>query len=206
MTDWINVRAGRQAFMEIQEHGLTQQQVGMVLGASGGPKWFVLQGIDQFLISDFFKDRTAPLDLLGTSAGAWRFASYGQPDASAASQRFAELYRTQTYSAKPTVAEITREAQSLLHQYVPDSALAPMLQQSIFRHHLIAVRCKGLAAQESKLQAAGLALSALSNSMSRRLLKRRFERVIFHHPSSAVAFADTWRDFVTHKVPLTDSN
>lgn len=206
MTDWIRLQAGSEAYQQIQENGLKQQDVGMLLGASGGPKWFVLQGIDQFLFGEFFKDRKHPLDLLGTSAGAWRFASLGQPDSVAASNLFAELYSSQTYSAKPDVTEITEEARALLHKYIPDDVVPKILQQETFRHHFIAVRCRGLVASERKLQLAGLLTSAVANGLNRKWLGRSFERVLFHHPKSNAAFSDSWNDFKTHKVPLSTAN
>lgn len=206
MEDLIQVRAGAKAYQHVQERGLKQADVKMLLGASGGPKWFVLQGIDRFLLGEFFKDRQQPLDLLGTSAGAWRFAAAGQKDMVAASDLFAQLYSTQTYSAKPSVDEITTEAKKLLHQYVPDDVLPGMLKQNVFRHHIIAVKCRGLAASDGKAQIAGLLSSAMANGMRRRWLGRSFERVIFHHPGSTAGFSAHWQDFPTHHVPLSEQN
>jgi len=206
MEDLIQIRAGAKAYQQIQENGLRQADVKMLMGASGGPKWFVLQGIDRFLFGSFFKDRQQPLDLLGTSAGAWRFAAAGQQDMVAASDLFAKLYSTQTYSAKPSVEEITSEAKSLLHQYVPDEALDGLLSQKIFRHHIIAVRCRGWAARDGKAQLAGLLSSAMANGMRRRWLGRSFERVVFHHPASPPSFSAKWQDFPTHHVPLSAAN
>lgn len=206
MTDWLEVRAGQQAFEHIRERGLQQRDVQLLMGASGGPKWFILQRLDKFLFGEFFADREQPLDLLGTSAGAWRFASLGQSDPVAASELFANLYSRQTYSAKPDVEEITNEAKKLLHTYIPDAALPHILEQDKFRHHFIAVRCKGLAARDSKLQALGLLGSALGNSLSRKWLARRFERVIFHHPKSPLRFSQHWQEFKTQHVPLQASS
>ena len=70
----LRVLAGATAFEHLQQHGLRQQDIHLVLGASGGPKWFCLFGLDQYLFGEFFKDRSTPLSLVGSSAGAWRFA------------------------------------------------------------------------------------------------------------------------------------
>ncbi|OZB03748.1 MAG: alpha/beta hydrolase, partial [Idiomarina sp. 34-48-12] len=94
-TDWLTIKAGRDAWLHIQDNGLSADDIGLLLGASGGPKWFVLQGIDRYLFGEFFEQRTKPLDMLGTSAGAWRFASLGQADPVAASDLFCQLYRQQ---------------------------------------------------------------------------------------------------------------
>lgn len=44
MSDWIDIKAGAHAYQHIQEKQLTAEDIGLLLGASGGPKWFVLPG------------------------------------------------------------------------------------------------------------------------------------------------------------------
>ncbi|KFZ29952.1 alpha/beta hydrolase [Pseudidiomarina atlantica] len=205
-TDWLQIRAGKRAYQHIQEHGLDQDAIDLLVGASGGPKWFVLQGLDRFLFGEFFAERERPLDLLGTSAGAWRFASLGQRDPVAASDLFAKLYSTQTYSAKPDVQEITEEARKLLHTYIPDDAVHDILNQDKFRHHWIVVRCRGLTAVEGKKQLFGLLTSALANSMKRQWLGKFYERVIFHHPASPATFTELWHDLPTRHALLSEDN
>lgn len=205
-TDWLTLKAGRDAWLQVQEQGLKADDIGLLLGASGGPKWFVLQGLDKYLFGEFFSQRTRPLDMLGTSAGAWRFASLGQPDPIAASDLFCRLYRTQTYSPKPDVREITDEAIKLLHEYIPDDVVPQILQQDKFRHHWIVTRCRGLTAHNGKRQMAGLLGSAAANAVNRRLLGKFYDRVIFHHPQSDVRFAQGWQDIPTSLAPLRDDN
>ncbi|SDB10251.1 hypothetical protein SAMN02927930_00382 [Pseudidiomarina indica] len=205
-TDWLTIKAGRTAWMHIQEHGLQAHDIRLMLGASGGPKWFVLHGLDRYWFGQFFKDREQPLDLLGTSAGAWRFASLGQTDPVAAIDLFNRLYREQTYSDKPDVREITDEAVKLLDEYLPEQAIDEILQQSTFRHHWIVTRCRGLTGAPGKRQLAGLLASALANSVDRRHLRWFYDRVVMHHPSSTASFVDQWQDVDTYKVPLSAAN
>lgn len=206
MTDWISIKAGATAYQHIQETGLAADDIELLLGASGGPKWFVLQGLDKWMFSEFFKNKKAPLNTLGTSAGAWRFAALGQKDPVAASDLFCRLYRTQTYSDAPDRDEITREAKALLARYVPDEAVTEILGQSAVRHHFIAARCRGWTAAESKKQLLGLLGSAFANSLNRRWLGHFYERVIFHHPQSDLKFSRGWKDLPTHHVELTPNN
>lgn len=206
MTDWINIKAGSTAYQHIQEQGLSADDVGLLLGASGGPKWFVLQGLDRWMFGEFFKDKMEPLNTLGTSAGAWRFAALGQQDPVAASDLFCRLYRTQTYSAKPDRSEITSEAKALLAKYVSDQAVTDILGQSAVRHHFIVARCRGWTAAETKKQMLGLLSSAFANSVNRRWLGQFYERVIFHHPQSDLSFSKGWNDLPTHHVELTQNN
>lgn len=204
--DWLQIRAGREAWLHIQEQGLKPADIGLLMGASGGPKWFILQGLDRYLFGDFFGRREQPLDMLGTSAGAWRFASLGQRDPVAASDLFCRLYSHQTYSEKPDVTEITDEARKLLHEYIPDDAVNEILTQDKFRHHFIVTRCRGLAAKEGRSQLLGLLGSAAANAINRRWLGRFYDRVIFHHPKSDAAFTQGWNEFPTHHVELSKAN
>ncbi|RUO25743.1 alpha/beta hydrolase [Aliidiomarina minuta] len=206
-TEWLEVRAGADAYLQIQERGLQQEDINLLLGASGGPKWFILQGLDNYLCSDFFAGRQTPLQLLGTSAGAWRFASLGRQDAAAASDLFCRLYQAQTYSAKPDPQEITDNARELLDTYVTDDAVDEILNQSLFQHHFIVARCQGWAASESpKRQAMGLSRAAFGNLFSRSALKSAFQRVLFHHPDAAPALGEHWDDLPTLRVPLSKEN
>ncbi|RUO22225.1 alpha/beta hydrolase [Aliidiomarina iranensis] len=207
MMKWAEVKAGARALAHIRENGLQANDVSTLLGASGGPKWFVLQGLDNFLFADFFADRQQPLNLLGTSAGGWRFASLGRKNAAEASALFSKLYRATVYSEKPDIREITDKAIDLLHEYVPDSAVAEILQQDTFRHHMIAVRCKGLNAANGRLgQGLGLLKAAGLNAISRKTLGSSYERVIFHHPKANPIMGKEWRDLPTLHVPLSEEN
>lgn len=207
MTKWLEVKAGEQAYLHIQERGLQHEDINLMLGASGGPKWFVLQGLDNYFFGEFFKDRTTPLQLLGTSAGAWRFASLGREQAAEASALFCRLYQAQEYSAKPTAAEISANARELLETYVTDSDIEEMLEQPVFQHHFIVARCRGWAALESpRKQALGLARAAAGNILNRRSLKSAFERVIFHHPNAGQGLGEHWDDLPTRRVALSKQN
>ncbi|RAJ98974.1 alpha/beta hydrolase [Aliidiomarina maris] len=207
MTKWLDIKAGQQAYLHIQEQGLQQEDFNLMLGASGGPKWFVLQGLDNYFFGEFFKSRKTPLQLLGTSAGAWRFASLGRREAAEASALFCRLYQGQVYSAKPSAAEISANARELLEAYVTEDAIDEMLSQRIFQHHFIVARCRGWAAKESpRQQAIGLARAAAGNILNRRSLKSAFERVIFQHPAAGDVLGEHWDDLPTSRVALSRDN
>ena len=72
----LSIMAGPAARSILAERGLNARDVSWLVGASGGPKWFVLYGLDQYLAGDFFRHKQEPLRLLGSSAGAWRMACY----------------------------------------------------------------------------------------------------------------------------------
>lgn len=202
----LSIRAGERAYQQIKEQGLQADDVKLLLGASGGPKWFVLQRLDRYLFGDWFAQRQTPLDTLGTSAGAWRFASLGQDDPVEASERFCQLYRTQEYSANPDRREITAEAVALLEKYVPQHAVNQILGQTAVRQHMIVARSRGWSAHEGRRQALELLAAASLNSVNRQWLKAFYQRVIFHHPASDCGFMRGWTEFNTQFVSLTHEN
>lgn len=61
MTQMLTIYAGKQALQTITEKGFTPHIFTTLLGASGGPKWFVLYVLDKFLFGEFFKVSMAKL-------------------------------------------------------------------------------------------------------------------------------------------------
>ncbi|GKT10160.1 hypothetical protein DSTSK_34650 [Desulforhabdus sp. TSK] len=101
--------AGRKAIQTIRKNGLRREQVRIVVGAAGGPKWLVLHNLDRVLFSSWFKHRMEPLFLLGSSIGAWRFAAVSQSDPAEALNRFLSIYTAEQFIPKPTHNVVTRQ-------------------------------------------------------------------------------------------------
>lgn len=214
---YLNVMAGPAARSVLSERGLRADDVSWLVGASGGPKWFILYGMDTYLAGDFFTARQSPLRLLGSSAGAWRMACYAHPEPLQALGRLAGRYSTQVYSAKPTAGEISQEARKMLaymlegaNENLSDGvdprdkpgigqAESSPVAQSLVRNqerrlYIIADRMRGLLRSERRLaRNSMLVAAALGNLASRRNLRWFFERVIFHHAADeqpALALTD----------------
>ena len=66
----LSIYAGPTALKRIQSEGLHADQFKVLVGAGGGPKWFVLFGLDRYLYGEFFATRSEALYTLGSSAGA----------------------------------------------------------------------------------------------------------------------------------------
>ena len=92
MKSSLSIYAGPTARAQLLEQGVTAAQFKVMVGASGGPKWFVLYGLDRYLFGDFLQRRTEPLLTLGSSAGAWRMCCLATADPVAAIERLAKLY------------------------------------------------------------------------------------------------------------------
>ncbi|MDP2547000.1 patatin-like phospholipase family protein [Oceanobacter sp. 4_MG-2023] len=179
----LKVFAGAEALQHIREHGLHADDIEVVLGASGGPKWLVLAAMDRYLLREWFAQRSQPLHLLGTSAGAWRLSCFAQQDALAAHQRFLEAYVSQRYSAKPTPQEVATECRHILDLTLGEQGLAEILAHPFMRYHTLVTRCRGLTASDIHwLQTAGWLGAIGANLLSRKGMRPWVDRVLFHHP------------------------
>ncbi|MDQ7048932.1 MAG: hypothetical protein Q9M92_05070 [Enterobacterales bacterium] len=78
MTSSISVYAGKTALKTLQQNGFKADLFDRMAGASGGPKWFTLFGLDKYIFGEFFKARKEPIYTLGSSAGSWRMACFAQ--------------------------------------------------------------------------------------------------------------------------------
>lgn len=202
----LQLFAGPTALRRIQQEGLNADMFRLVVGASGGPKWFVLYGLDRYLFSDFFARMTHPLATLGSSAGAWRLACLGTADPVAAIDRLALNYSRQRYSAKPDIREISKEARSLVDIVLGATGAAEIANNQDVSVHIVANRARGLLQSDRKaLLASGLLLSASANAVLRRSLGMSFERVVFHGERALDALPH-WRDLPTRAVQLQENN
>ncbi|NNB98072.1 patatin-like phospholipase family protein, partial [Corallococcus exiguus] len=93
MSQSLTLLAGPDALRILRERGLRAEDVDILPGASGGPKWLGLEGIDRVLFGELLQQpRTRPLHLIGSSIGSWRLACLAQKDPVAALRRFADAY------------------------------------------------------------------------------------------------------------------
>ncbi|HEX8394479.1 MAG TPA: hypothetical protein VF665_19185 [Longimicrobium sp.] len=203
----LRVLAGPDALRILRERGLRARDVDVLPGASGGPKWLVLAGLDRFLFGDFLRaPRDRPLHLIGSSIGSWRMACLAQHDPLAALARGHEAYIEQRYEAKPTPAEVSRTSARIL-----DDLLGPRGGEEILAHpwarlHVITSECRGAAASERAwVQSVALAAAAAGNALSRRTLALHMRRVIFHTAGDTSPFREL-ADFPTLHLPLTRDN
>ena len=178
----FHIYAGVEALAHIQQQGLQRDDISMLLGASSGPKWLVLHGFDQYLLKTM-QGREQALDLMGTSAGAWRMACYAQQDSFAALQRLTDAYIEQGYSEKPTGDEILASCRNMVNRMLGSLGSDEILEHPTSRLHLITTQCHGLAAKQSRFwQGLGLVIAALGNVISRKTLGLQFTRIVMHHP------------------------
>jgi hypothetical protein len=208
MSASLQIYAGEKALATIKKEGLNPDLFNAMAGASGGPKWFTLFGLDKYLFGEFFANRSEPLYTIGSSAGAWRMACFAQNDPVAAITRLAHYYANTTYSAKPDVNEISDKAEVMLQQVLGETGAQEIAQNSMIQTHLIVARAKGLNASENKLlQLLGLLTAAVANGFSRKTLPYFFDRYIFSTQNAA--FLSSYfqpNDLPTFFAPLSPDN
>ncbi|MBB1370527.1 patatin-like phospholipase family protein [Pseudoalteromonas sp. SR45-4] len=203
----INIYAGKTAAKIINEQGLKPELFSSFLGASGGPKWFTLFGLDKYIFGEFFKNHSQPLNLIGSSAGAFRSACFAQNDPVAAIERLAKSYSQTRYSSnKPTPSEITIKARALLEDVFGNNGVAEIINNPVFKAHFIVAKSNGFIASENKLlQLMGLSKSYMLNRVNRKYLGSQYERFIFGPATSDLSITDSY-NFKTQKIALTQNN
>jgi hypothetical protein len=206
MSSTLSLLAGPDALRWIRERGLRVDDVDVVPGASGGPKWLVLAGLDRVLFGGFFKGRSRPLHLIGSSIGSWRLSCLAQADPVAALERFENAYVEQRYPPKPPPALVSETSGRILDDVLGRDGAEQILSHPWARLHVMTALCRGLsAAEHPRVQLLGLALAAMTNLVSRRTLGLHMERVIFHSAGDTSPFAGL-KDLPSVHVALTREN
>ncbi len=177
--------AGQKAFQLIKQNGLTPEMVKAIAGAAGGPKWLVLNRLDQFIFTEWMQNRTDPLFLIGSSIGAWRFSAMCRKNPLEAQAQFEQGYIHQQYSGKPTTQEVSEESRKIIEAFVSDDGIDEILNHPYLKIGFMTSRCKGLTESNiTPLLALGFTGTVLLNLINRNLLGLQMERVLFKQPGS----------------------
>jgi hypothetical protein len=198
----LKLIAGKTARKRIADEGLSPDLVRMVLGASGGPKWLVLMGLDKFIFGHWLADALHKIDLVGSSIGAWRMAGAAHPEPAKALERFHQLYFQFKKADAASPEALTKASYKFLDDLFGDTEAARIVANSRRNLNIVTVRSKGLDASSSKWkEGAGILASAGANAVDRAYLAKFFDRVVFHS-GSRVACPDAWPDFERTDVKL----
>jgi hypothetical protein len=206
MKENLLLLAGSEALGVIRKKGLSMNDVDVIAGAAGGPKWLVLGGLDRVIFGEFFRGRKKPLFLLGSSIGSFRFAAAARKNPLEAIDLFEEAYVNQRYSAGTKARDITAETLRILELYCNEATVEEILNHPFIRLNILTDRALGpVMSERGPLLAAGLAMAATANLLKRRLMGCFFRRTLFHDPRDVPPFFDM-DDFTTDKVALDSGN
>jgi hypothetical protein len=203
----LTLLAGPDALRMVRERGLRAEDVDVVPGASGGPKWLVLAGLDRWLFGEFLRQpRDRPMHLIGSSIGSWRLACLAQRDPAAALERAHDAYVEQRYPVKPPPSEVTATSARILDVLLGEHGADEILAHPWARLHVLTTECRGMFASERPAaQMAAFALAAAGNLLTRRALAFRLRRVVFHTCGDLSSFHGL-SDLPTAHLPLTAEN
>ena len=175
------IMAGKKALARVRDYGLRGDDIKVIAGAAGGPKWLILGHLDRYLFTSLFKHRQEPLFLMGSSSAAWRFAAASQADPLASIQRFEDAYINQSYDDDPPPSEVSAEALTILRHLLGKQGVYEILSHPFLRLNFMTVRSRGLTRSSRKANLfAGLSLAVGCNLIHRRLLGWFFQRGLFY--------------------------
>lgn len=204
-TNALRLIAGKTAAARIEREGCHAGLFSLVLGASGGPKWLVLAGLDRFVFGEFLAGAEQHIAHLGSSIGAWRMTAACHPDAASQMAQFRSVYLSMEFEETRRPSRITRDSYRVLERMFSPQARAAILANAKRSLHILAVRGKGLCgAQNIAAEGVGLIRAAAANKSSRQSLARHYERAVL---SSRMDEAFDWpEDFgQVHGTLSTDS-
>lgn len=205
MYENIEIYAGEKAAEIIRNKGLKEEDIKVIAGASGGPKFLVLNGIDKAILNTWFKKRTDPLFFIGSSIGSWRGAAYAAEKPIETLDRFTESYLKQIYTSKPTRKNVTDESIRILNDFLKDKDIDFIINRSKMNLNIISAQCTGLSGIESN---AALALSfipaVMVNMISRKLLLKIYTRTLFHDARNTPPFINCFKN--PNRVKLSAKN
>lgn len=163
--------------------------------------------LDRFLFGDYLQRTDHPMALYGSSIGSWRNAALAAPSPLTSLLRLQDLYLHQGWDeADPRSAgEIVDDlCEQVIEGYCDDRLINHLCQHPRFTSHIVTARGLGLNNNRRGVAlGTGMALSAMGNLLSRRLLGKGFQRVVF---SSGPSDGFEFRDFNTVHVPLSATN
>jgi hypothetical protein len=187
----LEIYAGESALKTIKENGFTPDLFTSFLGASGGPKWFALYGLDKYIFGEFFNNRQQTLNLIGSSVGAFRNACFAQKDPVKAIERLAKNYHETTYSTKAKPEEVSHKAEEMMDAIFGEFGEQEIVDNPRFKAHIIVAKCNGFVSFENKfIQGLGLLKSYVNNRISRPRLNSQYERYIFQPSNSDLTLID----------------
>ncbi len=185
----LRIKAGKRVYEIIKDGGFNYDSISTYFGPAAGPRWLISSGFDLTLMNGDILGRTQPVHLIGSSAGAWRFAAWLQPDASVCYRKLMDSYINIKITTADTPATVLEKFIDLINLYLEDDALPFALAHKKYRLTVITARARNLVASEKMwLQKSGLVAGYILNFFSRNNIYRFADRVVFYHGSKPPAF------------------
>ncbi len=204
--DQICARAGKNVYELIQDGGFSFDKITTYVGAASGPRWLVASGFDLSLLESEVMGNRLPVVLVGSSAGAMRFAAWTQPEPEKSYNKLIDAYISMSFTRQDSPGNILHAIRGVIDTYIDDDAVPFALVNKKYRLAIITARAKNLASFDTKwLQMPVIGTMFLSNIVHRRLIHMFFQRVVFHNSPIPPPFCLD-RDFRGQAVALNKVN
>lgn len=185
----IRIKAGSRIYKIIKDGGFNFDSISTYFGPAVGPRWLIASGFDLALLKGGFLGRSSVVNLVGSSAGAFRFAAWLQPESTECYGKLLDAYINVRYSRKDTPSTVLEKITGVINEYLEDDALPFALANKKYRLTIITARARGLVAFENIwLQKLGLATCYVFNYFSRNNIYRFADRVVFYNGAKPPSF------------------
>jgi len=202
----LRIKAGSNIYPLIKEGGMNFDSISTYFGPAVGPRWLITSGFDVTLLKGGFLGRTSPVQLIGSSAGAFRFAAWIQPEALKSYHKLIEAYIYARFTQEDTPKTCLNKIIEIINEYIEDDALPFALAHKSYKLTVITTRTRGFMAMEHPgLQKLGLATCFIFNLFSRNNIYRFADRVVFYNAAKPPLFC-LHPPFQGYYIPLNEIN
>ncbi|WP_122898888.1 patatin-like phospholipase family protein [Acinetobacter sp. B51(2017)] len=200
----LTIRAGHLAQQHILQHGLQAQDVDIIPGAAGGPKGIGIFGLDQAIFENFLTQAPKRRTLIGSSIGAWRFASITAWGASEGLSRLADLYTHLYFDKHMSMHDIGKICQQMLLDLVQGRE-QHMLNHPDYHLTIISAKARHLFQSDRALPLLASVAGIIGTNALSRKNNRLFMQRVISQPAYGAQF-QVQDEFTTHYHPLNPDN
>ncbi len=202
----IEIYAGKNARNIILDRGFKAEDVKAMAGSAGGPKFLILNGLDQVIFGEMFKNRKERLFYIGSSIGAFRGTALAQENPLESLQKLTESYLKQSYTERPSRRDVSADSERIIDDYLDKKGADYILNKSYMHLNIIAAKCDGISASDKSWLLPLFLLNAVAvNCLSRNALLKLYERVVFTDTREEPPFLGHFKN-PKLRVPLTREN
>jgi len=203
----LTIIAGRTARERLASEGWHPSLFSTMVGASGGAKLLGLGHLDRYLFGEYLASSAHPMELYGSSIGSWRHAALASKNPGAAIADLQARYLNQQWAEddpRSPSEVVDGLCEWVLDNLLNEDTISHITSNPRFRTHIVTSLGLGINSHaRTSLVALGMGKAAMFNAMSRQLLARSFQRVVF---STGVSESFVFHDFNTAHVELSNEN
>lgn len=200
----LSLRAGHVAQQHLLQHGLQAQDVDIIPGAAGGPKGIGIFGLDQAIFDHFLAQAPKRRTLIGSSIGAWRFASITAWGASQGLSRLADLYTHLYFDKHMKMHDIGQICQQMLLDLVQGREQY-MLHHPDYHLTIISAKARHVFQSDRALPLLASIVGIIGTNALSRKNNRLFMQRVISQPAHGSQF-QVQDQFTTHYHQLNQDN